>query len=96
LGNCQVFDSGLATLDRCCPTVLLVEDATHLRGVVVRSLDAEGFAVSACATGCDNRVIRVIERAGAALPSPLDESRSAPQSANEHPDRRERSGPHGT
>jgi two-component system, OmpR family, response regulator len=33
------------------PTVLLVEDDTDLRAVLVRSLDAEGFAVSACATG---------------------------------------------
>ena len=34
-----------------CPTVLLVEDDEDLRDVLVRSLCAEGFSVSACATG---------------------------------------------
>jgi two-component system response regulator MprA len=33
------------------PTVLLVEDDHDLRAVIVRSLTAEGFAVTACATG---------------------------------------------
>jgi two-component system OmpR family response regulator len=33
------------------PTLLIVEDDADLRAVLVRSLDAEGFAASACATG---------------------------------------------
>jgi two-component system OmpR family response regulator len=33
------------------PALLIVEDDADLRAVLVRSLDAEGFAVSACATG---------------------------------------------
>ncbi len=33
------------------PTVLLVEDDHDLRAVLVRSLQAEGFSVGACATG---------------------------------------------
>ncbi len=33
------------------PALLIVEDDTDLRAVLVRSLEAEGFAVGACATG---------------------------------------------
>ena len=33
------------------PALLIVEDDADLRAVLVRSLGAEGFAVSACATG---------------------------------------------
>ncbi len=33
------------------PVLLIVEDDADLRAVLVRSLDAEGFAVGACATG---------------------------------------------
>ena len=45
------------------PTLLIVEDDPDLRAVLVRSLDAEGFAVSACATG--HAFVELVEAAPA-------------------------------
>jgi two-component system response regulator MprA len=48
------------------PKLLIVEDDAALRGVLVRSLRAEGFDASAVATGRD-----LVERAAAATPDAL-------------------------